>query len=752
MKFCTECGNKLNSKDYFCTNCGKKIKEKMDFNNIVLFFGVLLIIISSFALGISRWSKMNDIFKLCFIFIEFILFNVISFAFKKMNNENVSKTFRFISIFFMPIFLVLLSYYELIGTMFSKGGNLVNVYLAIIYLLTSIIFFLEYKFDKLKLSYLISILFYVISSTFLIKKYCELAYSILISLFLSIFILICIYKVSKDQILKKSSLFIYKFIITFTSFISYFILLNSNLYEKIIILILYFSLSVYICFLDKKTFTKYLLPFAMPVISLTLIFDVFISLNVVIYIFSLLLMILYFLVLLLNDEYLKITTYVVNLFTLFIIYININNFTNITILILSIVYTLFFNLTYLITKDKSSLYITPFTIYIIIYKFTLIINLPLKDFSLVIVSLIYSLIYIFLKYKKNSFNKMYLYSSYVLLIIESFILIYSYKFSIWYVLTSVVWIYYFINSIIIEKNKVLSFLIYLFTLIILVNLLYVCEFNINYIWLIIANITLFISVLLNKILKYDMKYYMYFGIIIVFLNLFNELSNKSIMYVCLSVIGYLLSYTYLKNSSLKYKNIYLTLFMILGLNFVYNIIKIIIVPIVISSLLAIIFDFVILVILYLLDINDSKKTTIVSLTSLIPYYTLINDINIVISNELIYLPFIIYTFVLSEIIKFKSEKTKGYFILFSLLTISSISYRYDISAIIYNIVLSVIYIFIAYYKKYRILVYFAFGYLGLNIFLSLYSIFNNIILIFSLLLIGFILVIFVIINEIKKNK
>ena len=113
----------------------------------------------------------------------------------------------------------------------------------------------------------------------------------------------------------------------------------------------------------------------------------FISLNVVIYIFSLLLMILYFLVLLLNDEYLKITTYVVNLFTLFIIYININNFTNITILILSIVYTLFFNLTYLITKDKSSLYITPFTIYIIIYKFTLIINLPLKDFSLVIVSL-----------------------------------------------------------------------------------------------------------------------------------------------------------------------------------------------------------------------------------------------------------------------------------------------------------------------------------------------------------------------------
>ena len=85
MKYCINCGNKLNEKDYFCTKCGSKTNKQS--SKPILMLGIFLVLFFSFILGIISWKSLSEILRISFFGFECILFFGLSFILKKTENK-----------------------------------------------------------------------------------------------------------------------------------------------------------------------------------------------------------------------------------------------------------------------------------------------------------------------------------------------------------------------------------------------------------------------------------------------------------------------------------------------------------------------------------------------------------------------------------------------------------------------------------------------------------------------------------------
>ena len=145
--------------------------------------------------------------------------------------------------------------------------------------------------------------------------------------------------------------------------------------------------------------------------------------------------------------------------------------------------------------------------------------------------------------------------------------------------------------------------------------------------------------------------------------------------------------------------------------------------------------------------------TFISFAVLIPYYNLVS---LEFSNfdELYVLPFVIYTFVFTEVVSFKDETNKKLttIIPISVLSIFIISFSNNVPSIIFDVIYSLLLIMLGLYRKYSYFIYFGVILIVLTVLIQLFTILDSIAVVIALIILGFILIGIGVYLEIKKNN
>ena len=168
--YCPKCGHQLNEIKKQVNNQQKAIIEKSTVivdnnkeikqakpklnesevkNNIILITGSILIILAAVIYLTSSWSTSSNILKCLLIFIMFLVFIFSShIAKEKLKLPQTSRAFNYIALAYLPLSLISLSIFGLLGKNFSIYGSYQNLYLSITMFICSIIYYLESKNTK----------------------------------------------------------------------------------------------------------------------------------------------------------------------------------------------------------------------------------------------------------------------------------------------------------------------------------------------------------------------------------------------------------------------------------------------------------------------------------------------------------------------------------------------------------------------------------------------------------------------------
>ena len=153
MKYCTNCGQKLEENDKYCTGCGSKVIKEKEPQNYILILGVFLVLFASFLFGFLSWKIMVPELRITFFAVECVLFFGLSYILKKAATK-FDRLFFIIGLILIPYTLSLVPYYGLISSYLASGTGL-YVYLAICYFLTTVIYLMiNSKFKSVVLNYL----------------------------------------------------------------------------------------------------------------------------------------------------------------------------------------------------------------------------------------------------------------------------------------------------------------------------------------------------------------------------------------------------------------------------------------------------------------------------------------------------------------------------------------------------------------------------------------------------------------------
>ena len=162
-KFCPNCGfNLLDNEPSPVTNLvqnsvvaktvkkeKKPISDKSIKNSFILIAGALLIIISAIVLLTSTWEYSHDIFKTLIISFMFVVFLGSSYIAKdKLKLNVISKVFLHISLIYLPLIFLSISLFSLLGNYLSINGEGNYIYLAISSILLSVIYFFSMRKNK----------------------------------------------------------------------------------------------------------------------------------------------------------------------------------------------------------------------------------------------------------------------------------------------------------------------------------------------------------------------------------------------------------------------------------------------------------------------------------------------------------------------------------------------------------------------------------------------------------------------------
>ena len=747
MKNCNHCGKKISDDMKFCAHCGHKITKETDISKVVLLVGVFVVLFSSFAFGIVSWKSMSELYKLLFFAFETVLFFVLSLALKRVS-KNTSRTFFIIGLILVPFTLSLIPYYNLIIEYFRSGAGL-YIYLASIYLLSFIVYFLinlKFKSKLVDVLGLILLLMSFISFANIFETGIVLI-SLLVVCYIIIINVLSKLTLFSQGYRKVLSVFSLVLGLVYTPVLIYTFTRVGEIYTfiNIITFVLYAVDSFFKLSCDKNSVLRGFNPFTLSPLVFTLItcnLDQYI--NICIFALTIAFILLFFISMLFKDK-IYINLSLIFTYFNFLIVILVGFITNsyFTLIIASIVMILFNIAVLVILKYNVVHFILPVNYIVLIIALSKN-YMNISGITIVTLLMILFLVsYLLLKMGNRKSRIAYL----IFTLIIGLISIFFITNSNWISLIAIILILItFTITYIFKENLTFSIISY-----ILFNISILAFFDsLYYILLLIGGITIIICIVLSKITKANLKPYMLYAQIIVFLSTLTCELEYPVTYLALNAIVYVLCFITL----LKYFNLsfYRIIYIMLGILLLNRFMDLLFFVTFISNLITIILVVILLVILYLLDKEKSIYLVIESLVLLLPYYRIIDTYYYMVP-ELYLVPFVIYTIAVTSSIKFKENETRRILtlILLSFIALFFLAFNGGTISIICDVVYALVFIVLGLIRKYNILIYFGIGFLILTTIFNLFTVLNSLAIVITLLLIGFILIGLAIFFEVRKK-
>lgn len=124
----------------------KKVEEQERKNTSILITGAILIVLAAIVFLTSAWNSIPNLIKTgVIILLVGVFLGASKIAKEKFNLEKTSSTFFHIAMAYIPICLISCSVFALFGEYLSIYGEGSFIYLTFVMILTSIIYYINYK-------------------------------------------------------------------------------------------------------------------------------------------------------------------------------------------------------------------------------------------------------------------------------------------------------------------------------------------------------------------------------------------------------------------------------------------------------------------------------------------------------------------------------------------------------------------------------------------------------------------------------
>ena len=756
MKICSTCQTKNSDESTFCKKCGKKLKKEADVSKIVLLVGVFLVLFASIFFGILNWEHMEDLFRFLFFCFETCLFFILSLALKRVSNVT-SRIFFVIGLILVPFTLTLIPYYDLFSNIL-RDRILIFTYLAVIYILT----FGAYKLINLKfkckvVDYL-ALLVLLLGIMYTVKVFTnEFAIAVL-AMIIYMFVLTIL---SRTKYFKENkSYYVCSVILSFL--VIPFLL---ELYGRItlmfrdttldliisIICTLIYLADGYIKMFNRKTVLHFFNAVTFQFLTFVLIANIFSSNEVVAFIIlSVLNIAFYFVSLIFKSKLYSITTLVLTYIMLSLLIMMSLIIPNYMMVVIISALFLLFNLSILIIKKYNFVH---FLMTVNILTLVIGLNAWLFNFDAFIIItflvILYLVMYIILNIMKNKYDFMYLILVLVLGFV-AFIIGTESSFSIIKLIICQVFVIGYVLINLLKEHisiRVIWYIILNFLILVLFSELY-------YSVLTLTIFDVIICIILQKATKFNFKVHLLIAEIIIFIMTLCNTMEHPTYTLFINVLAYILGYVSVIN--FHNKKGWKIPYIMVGLLFITKLLDVIIDQTVIASLLSILINLIVITSMYLLDRFKSKELIIISLITLIPYYSLVNGLYndlYVVHIEPYLLPLIVYHIIMIFTIKWKNNESRNVFILipFFLFVILFLLNHYGVVSIIFDAAFAVAYIIVGLIKKFNLLIYFSIAALILMIVFQLFTVLSSMAAIISILVLGFVLIFVAVIYSTRKK-
>lgn len=771
MNYCTNCGNKLKENSNFCTSCGKPTKNELEKikakkqeekekrkDKTILWLGTLLVIVASIIFAFTNWENMERVFKIVFLIVESLIFFIISFVYKKLNNESSCKVMWFLGTIFIPIILNLVAEYELFGNYLSYSGSGIFVYLALSSFICTVMYYLSYKFIKSNVFlYLGHIFLYlvIVFTLYAFKLDIVLENNNLILIILSFINLIIIVL---NIFIKNRSINIFMSFIMLVLFFITIIYFGISYYDSTTIFLLFTYIfeiaSLFILIkVSKKNFIIYLYPIFIYLLSTQAITQLNFY-NLQVYILILVSILLYLILRSISNKAINIISFILLLIISYssLINANANIILSCSIILLGL-YIFIIKCNIGRVESSISEILLPVNIYLIISSlFDLFVSVKPELILLISSIICFTIFNIFdEKNKKDNLNKVFEISAYILVLISSFIIILFESTLTSFMLNEFLWIYYFLYAFIKKKKKAESISMFSISIANLILCSISLDIKLYYVILTISTILTVIYILSNRIGFKNKNLLIYFSYsFIILLSLFNIKEYSMFAFMCNILLYVILYYIYNKREKIPF--IFKYIFTLLGFILIYRLFDYFIDKEVIANLFTLITYIIIIISMYLLEIDSDRKITCYIPVIAIPYINLVNNVDIFsdIKIELIAMLIILLTMIIFEKIRpFKDTKLDD---IFEVIVLIIIYLSIAQETITFNYIVSALYLFYGIIKKKDIFVTLGIVLILLSTLINLIQAFSTLATIFVILVIGISLIGYVLYKETKKNK
>jgi len=228
----------------------KKVNPNEQKNTSILITGALLIILSAIIFLMSTWNAIPNLLKtLVIILLVGVFLGASKIAKNKFHLEKTSSTFFYMAMAYIPICLISCSVFGLFGKFLSIYGEGRYIYLACSSIITSLIYFINYKSNKNKGLFYVSFIAQV-SSVILFSLIFESSIKLItINLLLYNIVLLLL---SRNKEIGQISFIknMYQTIPYISAFITIFLLYNKGIKEIIILALL--AINFIVLYIKKE--------------------------------------------------------------------------------------------------------------------------------------------------------------------------------------------------------------------------------------------------------------------------------------------------------------------------------------------------------------------------------------------------------------------------------------------------------------------------------------------------------------------
>lgn len=118
-------------------------------NTILIITGALLIVLASIIFLATGWETIDGIFKTLILFGIQMIFSLFAFiSNKKLDIPKIGKMFSYLTLAFVPIILLSLSFFEMVGDYFSISGDGFTYYIGISLFISDLVYKVYGKIKK----------------------------------------------------------------------------------------------------------------------------------------------------------------------------------------------------------------------------------------------------------------------------------------------------------------------------------------------------------------------------------------------------------------------------------------------------------------------------------------------------------------------------------------------------------------------------------------------------------------------------